>query len=526
MADMLTPEMEIFGNPQKVGLKEIRQAFLTKAMSLHPDIVPQASQDEFRQICYTYECVRWLPVFLWTGEREVEIPNRVMEWDAYTLQDAFMTFGRTIASGGDAPRPGDLVAPCRIELRDVLLGNFKTLRLVKDICCSECKGEGRSLGSYCRACGGKGAVRTDERINFEIPPGSATGNLQIIPGKGSYHVDEKVTGDLLIVFEELLPPQWKRRGVDCHCEVEVDVTTLALGGTASVENPSGERVYFKVPAGTQGGRIVPIPGQGFPQYRTRSWGILQCRVIPKLPPLDRGERELFMRLRELGVQRGGIQYRTQGRFGVLVIRPENDSPMISEELVDLAVVLQTSGLIPAVDMTALVPFAPRSILNGLVAVYNRCFQRGQMKVVAHPEVATALKSLQIGALFEVIVSAEELDGKVAVQVANPFEMIIHGKWEVYPMGANALVCDLLLGNPDLLESLEPQGHAFKSFDFSQVPQIDSFLIGKLIRVFKYCTSASGEVILIGVRPNVARVLVDTGLHGLFRQVKSIDDLPD
>lgn len=526
MSNMFTPNLELFGNPLKVGLGDVRHMFLTKAFASHPDIVSQASQDEFRMLCYTYECVRWLPVFLWTGEREVEIPNRVVEWDAYSLQDAFQTFGRTLTSGGDSFRPGDLVVPCRIELRDVLLGNFKTLRLSKDVCCTECNGEGRSLGGYCRSCGGKGTIRSEERVNFEIPPGSTSGNMQVIPGKGSYHQAQKAPGDLLVVFEEQLPPHLRRQGVDCHCEVEVDVTILALGGTASAENPSGEKVYFKVPPGTHSGRIVPIPGQGFPQYRTRSWGSLLCRMIPKLPSLDHGERELFMRLRELGVQRGGIQYRTQGRFGVLVIRPENDSPMIAEELVDLAVVLQTSGLVPAVDMTGLVPFAPRSVLNALVAVYNRCFQRGQMKVVAHPEVATALKSLQIGALFEVIVSAEELDGKPASATLNPFEMVTRGKWEVYPMGASALVCDVLLGNPDLLDSLEPQGHAFKAFDLSQIPQVDSFLIGKLIRVFKYCTSAGGEVLLIGVRPNVARVLIDTGLHGLFRQVKNVDELPD
>lgn len=523
---MFTPDLELFGNPLKVGLAETRRNFLNQATSCHPDIAQQANQEEFRILCYTYECVRWLPVFLWTGEREVEIPNRVIEWESYSLQDAFATFGRTICSSSDAIKIGDLIVPCRIELRDVLLGNFKTALLSREACCTECNGDGKLLGGYCRSCSGKGITRNEERVNFEIPPGATTGNLQFVPGKGNYDPAKKTSGDLMIVFEEQIPQQFKRRGVDCCMDVDVDVTILALGGTASAENPVGEKVYFKVPPGTQGGRVVTIAGQGFPQYRTRSWGNLQCRVIPKIPPLDRGERELFMRLRELGVQRGGIQYRTQGRFGVLVIRPENDSPMISEELVDLAVVLQTSGLVPAVDMTALVPFAPRSILNALVAVYNRCFQRGQMKVVAHPEVATALKSLQIGALFEVIVSAEELEGKPAPSTLNPFEMVNRGKWEVYPMGANALVCDVLLGNPDLLDSLEPQGHVFKAYDFSQVPQIDSFLIGKLIRVYKFCSSCEGEVVLIGVHPNVKRVLVDTGLHSLFRQVKSIDELPD
>jgi anti-anti-sigma regulatory factor len=512
-------------NPVQANLLETKNSFLSKTLLSHPDLHPEVPIHDFRLLCHDYEVARWLPVFLWTGEREVEIPNRVIDWAEYTLQDALHTFAQTLLCSCETPRPGDLVVPCRIELRDILLGNYKTIRVARDIACSECNGGGQVMGSYCRACGGKCVNRTEERFSFEIPPGSTTGNLFRFAGKGNFSLAHKLTGDLLVLFEECLPNPFRRKGVDCICEAEPDVTTFVLGGTGFVEGPLGERVYFKVPPGTQSGKVITIPGQGFPQYRTRSWGNLQCRLIPKIPSIDHGERELFIRLRELQIQRGGIQYRTQGRFGVLVIRPENDSPMIAEELVDLAVVLQTSGLVPAVDLTALVPFAPRSVLNALVAVYNRCFSRGQMKVVAHPEVAVALKSLQIGALFEVIVSDEELEGRASHQSANPFQQVRQGRWEVYPMGATFLMCDTLLGTPDLLENLEPHGHAFKAFDFSQVPQIDSFLIGKLIRVYKYANSNGGEVALIGVLPPVRKILEDTGILSLFRHVKSCDELP-
>lgn len=511
--------------PNQMNLLETRNEFLGKALQCHPDINAENPSYDFRLLCHDYEVARWLPVFLWTGEREVEIPNRVMEWADFTLQDALHVFASTLLSSCDTTRKGDLVVPCRIELRDVLLGNYKTIRILRDAVCPECNGAGVVMSNYCRSCGGKGSCRSEERVSFEIPPGSTTGNLVHMTAKGNYDFDSKRSGDLFVVFDEVLPPQFKRKGIDCLCEAEPDVTTMVLGGTGYVEGPLGERVYFKIPPATQSGKIIHIPGQGFPQYRTRSWGNLLCRLIPKLPSLDHGERELFTKLREIQVQRGGIQYKTQGRYGVLIVKPENDSPMIAEELLDLAMVLQASGLIPAVNLTAMVPFAPRSILNALVAIYNRCFQRGQMKVVAHPEVALALKSLQIGALFEVIVSEEDLEGRPTHASSNPFQMSIRGRWEVYPMGANFLTCDTLLGTPDLLENLEAQGHFFKAFDFSQVPQIDSFLIGKLIRVYKYTSSNSGEVYLIGVQNAVKKVLEDTGILSLFGHVKTIDDLP-
>jgi len=517
---------EIFDLPDQATSHEIRNAFLKKAFALHPDMHPDTSLEEFRRVCHAYEELRWLPVFLWTGEREIEMPSQQVDFDHYSLQDAFQTFGATISGSFETTDPLDVVVPCRIELRDILLGNYKTIRVTREVGCPECGGKGNLMGGYCRACGGKGSTRQNERISFEVPPGSTTGNLFVVSDKGNFSYATNQYGDLVILFEESLPPHFRRKGVDCLCEAEADLTVLALGGTAFAESPSGERAYFKVPPATPTGRTISIPGQGFPQYRTRSWGNLLCRIIPKLPTLDGAERDLFVRLRELHIQRGGIQYRTQGRFGVLVIRPENDSPMIADELVDLAVVLQTSGLIPAVDLTALIPFASRSVLNALVAVYNRCFQRGQMKVVANPEVAIALKGLQIGALFEVLVGSDNLDGNSQQVPANPFQMVRRGRWEVYPMGAKSLICDYLLETPDLLENLEAQGHPFKAFDMSQVPQIDSFLIGKLIRIYKFCHAAGGDVVLIGASETVARVLQDTGILGLFSQVANIDALQD
>ncbi|HSQ43162.1 MAG TPA: DnaJ C-terminal domain-containing protein [Fibrobacteraceae bacterium] len=506
--------------------EKIRSAFLAKALACHPDLVPEAPLDAFRTLCHQFEKARWLPVYLWTGEREVEVNSYSPDWDSYTLQDALHTFALAIEGLCGTHRPGDVVVQCRIELRDVFLGSYKTLSLPREVECA-CQSRGdMAEGDVCPLCGGKGVRHIEERINFEVPPGSTSGNLAYVIGKGNYDLEKQEYGDLFIVFHEVLPPQFRRQGVDCLCEAEPLVTVLALGGTAFTESPLGERVYFKVPPGTQSGRTITIPGQGFPCYRTRNWGNLLCRLIPRLPPLDRGEREIFLRLHDLEIQRGGIQYRTQGRFGVLIVRPENDSPSIADELVDLAVVLQASGLTPAVDLSALVPFASRRVLNALVAVYNHCFQRGQMKVLAHPEVAVALKNLQIGALFEVLVGGEDLEGRSFVTPPNPFQRVRLGKWEVYPMGANSLICDLLLSTPDLLENLEASGHLFKAYDLSQISQVDSFFIGKLIRVYKFVSSSGGFVALIGVSPSVLKVLEETGIRSLFRLVQSVDELPN
>lgn len=515
---------EILGVDPLYTVQEVYDAYLHKALQIHPDRFPATDQDAFRQISYAYDILSQVSLFQWTGERDVLVQPDYKPYNQFSIQDAFRVFAQAVGFGSKGILPGDQMIHIHLQMRDILLGNYESIQIVRDDCCSECGGSGKVLDSFCRSCEGRGTVRIDERLSIEVIPGITSGNLQFYEGKGHYDMNRRQNGDLYLIFHEQLPLNIRRVGIDAHMDVYVDATTLVLGGIAFVDGIHGERLYFKVPASTQAGRTIQIPAQGFPYYRQHRVGSLICHVIPHLPNLDGSEKEIFQNLRELQIQRGGLKYHTHGKYGVILLDARTDTPMLEDDVVDLALVLQTSGLEPAFDLTAFQTTAPRTIFNAMVAVYHKCFTQGQMKFISSAEVASLLQGLQIGALFEHLNHVEELpiqSDSENRELANPW---VQGKWTIYPMGKQNLNSDLLLGSAELLDRLEPEGSLFRAYDLTLIEQVDSFFIGRLIRLFKFASSHEGEIALMGVHGSVLRVLEETGIRSLFRYARSPKDL--
>ncbi|MCB9746149.1 MAG: DnaJ domain-containing protein [Alphaproteobacteria bacterium] len=50
--------------------------------------------------------------------------------------------------------------------------------------CPACQGRGKTIGTPCRACAGRGRARTRDKLTVQIPAGVDNGNQLRIPGKG------------------------------------------------------------------------------------------------------------------------------------------------------------------------------------------------------------------------------------------------------------------------------------------------------------------------------------------------------
>ena len=74
----------------------------------------------------------------------------------------------------------------------------------------------------------------------------------------------------------------RRRGDDLHVDVDVPVADAALGGEVGVPTLKGRTLMLNVPAGTQGGRVFRLAGQGMPR-RQGGYGDLHARVRLVLP---------------------------------------------------------------------------------------------------------------------------------------------------------------------------------------------------------------------------------------------------
>lgn len=140
-----------------------------------------------------------------------------------------------------------------------------------------------------------------QEVRVRVPPGARDGTRLRVRGKGHPGQGGGPAGDLLIKVHIGAHPLYRFHGDDLECDISVQVSDLALGGTAEVETPDGQKQVLKVPAGTSPGQKLRLRGKGFPN-KDGTFGDLLARVVLKTPKaLSDEQRKAFEVLRELGL---------------------------------------------------------------------------------------------------------------------------------------------------------------------------------------------------------------------------------
>ncbi len=135
--------------------------------------------------------------------------------------------------------------------------------------CEHCNGEGSIIKNPCKACRGRGFIKTKKKLKVKIPPGVDTGTRLKMRGEGAQGPGATVAGDLYIVLRVKDHPVFERDGDDIHVFAEVGFPLLCLGGEIKVPTVEGETV-LKVAPGTQPGKLYRLKGLGM--VRSNGYG--------------------------------------------------------------------------------------------------------------------------------------------------------------------------------------------------------------------------------------------------------------
>ena len=278
---------QVLGIGKSASDKDIKAAFRRLARRHHPDLNPgdEAAEREFKKINEAYEVLS-----------DPESRNRYDRYgDNWMHADRIESGGGGFGYGAAAPPgAGDLFGG---DLFD-LLGGFgrsgarasQRLETSVDISLKEAfTGTTRNVTLS--------EPHGPRRMEVTIPPGVRSGSkVRISPSEGL---------DLLIDVKVNPHRLFRRRGDDLHVDAEVPFEVAALGGEAEVPTLKGRSLALRIPAGTQGGRVFRLAGQGMPRAGG-GHGDLLARVRLRLPePLDDGQRALFEQLRASEGEREG-----------------------------------------------------------------------------------------------------------------------------------------------------------------------------------------------------------------------------
>lgn len=344
----------ILGVARDASTAEIKSAFRRLARETHPDANPDNPEAEarFRDAAEAYEVLS-------NPERR----QRYDRGDTIDLGDLFGGFGgfddilRSVfgdsglfGSSGAATRPRrgtDLLVRVRVSLEQAAFGSDVDVTYGTNFACETCGGSGATgvgASSTCSTCGGAGAVRMARRsivgtmmtvvecpdcsgqgsvvtdpcaacsgsgtsfgertMTVEIPAGVSTGTRLRLSGRGEAIGRGGRPGDLQVEVHVDADPRFERDDIDLYHHLDITAVEATLGTKRGVPLLEGGTESLEIPAGTQPGTLLRMPGFGVPRLGRKGRGDLIIRVGVSIPTdISEEERALLM---DLGRLRGDI----------------------------------------------------------------------------------------------------------------------------------------------------------------------------------------------------------------------------
>lgn len=336
---------------------EIKRAYRRLAREMHPDVNPDPKvQDRFKEITAAYEVLSdpqkrssydrggdsfgggfggfsdIMDAFFGGGSPRGPRPRMRQGQDALIRVDidlAEACFGVTkklavetavicTKCGGDGCESGSSPRTCDIcrgrgEVQQVtrsFIGQVMTSRP-----CGTCQGFGTVISNPCRECDGDGRVRSRRELEVKIPAGVDSGNRIQLSGQGEVGPGGGPAGDLYVEIEIAEHEYLVRDGDQLHLQLNIPMTSAALGSKQNVETLDGE-MTVEIKPGTQSGDVIPIKGKGMTRLRGGGRGELFVHINVEIPAkLSKPEEELlrsFAKLRGEATQANQVRKGSEG----------------------------------------------------------------------------------------------------------------------------------------------------------------------------------------------------------------------
>ena len=141
----------------------------------------------------------------------------------------------------------------------------------------------------------------EEMISIKIPVGVAEGQYLNMRGEGNCGPRGGASGDLLVVITEKKDDFYTREGDDLHCDIQVPIHRLVLGGSQRIPTLEGGELSIKISSGTQVGSILRLREQGlYPLNGRGGRGNLFVTIQADIPKdLSSKEKQLYQELAEI-----------------------------------------------------------------------------------------------------------------------------------------------------------------------------------------------------------------------------------
>ncbi|WP_343189186.1 molecular chaperone DnaJ [Buchnera aphidicola (Chaitoregma tattakana)] len=148
--------------------------------------------------------------------------------------------------------------------------------------CYTCHGKGKYIKDPCYKCNGEGRISTIRKLLVKIPPGINTGDKIRLSSEGEAGKNNSPNGDLYVIVKVKKHQIFKRKKTNLYCNIPINFSTAALGGTIEVPTLNG-KIKLKIPKETQYGKLFRIREKGVTSINNNCLGDLICKIIVETP---------------------------------------------------------------------------------------------------------------------------------------------------------------------------------------------------------------------------------------------------
>jgi molecular chaperone DnaJ len=169
---------------------------------------------------------------------------------------------------------------------DTCNGQGQVMRVTKTILgrmqtaatCPTCQGAGQSINNRPKGSDANGLIQKEETVSIKIPAGVTDGVQLKVTGKGNEAPgNDSISGDLLVLIEEVTHDTLSREGMNLHYDLYVNFSEATLGATKEIQTVTG-KVKIKIELGTQSGKILRLRGKGLPSIERYGTGDLLVHI--------------------------------------------------------------------------------------------------------------------------------------------------------------------------------------------------------------------------------------------------------
>jgi curved DNA-binding protein len=144
----------------------------------------------------------------------------------------------------------------------------------------------------------------NKQVEIKIPAGIHDGAIITYRGLGQNTYTDQPAGDLMVEITVLQNERFTRMNEDLHSNVTIDCFKATLGTSIEFLTIRGKRIKVNIPAGSQNGTVLRLPGEGLPSMNRNKFIGSQYLKINMSIPTNLTNEQIDLVKQILSIQNG------------------------------------------------------------------------------------------------------------------------------------------------------------------------------------------------------------------------------